>query len=118
MTLTNTPDTAFDKISMDIMGPLPTTQSNNSYILTIQDLLIKYSLVISLQQAGAIQVADMLTNELICTFGVPKEILTDQGSHFINSLMRGIAQKFRTKHYKTIAYRPQSNGSVEHSHQV
>lgn len=31
MTLINTPDTALDKISMDIMGPLPTTQSNNSY---------------------------------------------------------------------------------------
>ena len=118
MTLTDTPDTAFDKISMDIMGPLPTTQANNSYILTIQDLLTKYSLAIPLQHAGAVQVADAFTNEFICIFGAPKAILTDQGSHFVNSLMRNIARKFRIKQYQTTAYRPQSNGSIERSHQV
>lgn len=32
--------------------------------------------------------------------------------------MRSIARKFRIQHYKTTAYRPQSNGSVERSHQV
>jgi len=116
--LTDTPDSAFDKVSMDIMGPLPTTRSKNSYILTIQDLLSKYSLAIPLQHVGAIEVADALTNELIFTFGAPKAILTDQGSHFLNSLMRNIARKFRIKHYRTTAYRPQANGSVERSHQV
>ena len=116
MTLTDTPDAAFDKISMDIMGPLPTTQTNNSYILTIQDLLTKYSLAIPLQHAGAVQVADAFTNEFICIFGAPKAILTDQGSHFVNSLMRNIARKFRIKQYQTTAYRPQSNGSIERSH--
>ncbi|XP_025267772.1 uncharacterized protein LOC112639094 [Camponotus floridanus] len=118
MILTDTPDSAFDKISMDIMGPLPTTHSNNSYILTIQDLLTKYSLAIPLQRAGAIEVADALTNEFICIFGAPKAILTDQGLHFLNSLMRNVARKFKIKHYKTTAYRPQANGSVERSHQV
>ncbi|GAB1865913.1 Gypsy retrotransposon integrase-like protein 1 [Camponotus japonicus] len=118
MVLTDTPDSAFDKVSMDIMGPLPVTQSGNSYILTIQDLLTKYSLAIPLQHAGAIEVADAFTNELVCIFGAPKAILTDQGSHFLNSLMQNIARKFKIKHYKTTAYRPQANGSVERSHQV
>lgn len=118
MILTDTPGSAFDKISMDIMGPLPVTQSDNAYILTIQDLLTKYSLAIPLRDAGAIQVADAFTNEFICTFGAPKALLTDQGSHFLNSLMRNIASKFKIKHYKTTAYRPQSNGSIERSHQV
>jgi len=118
MMLTDTPDSAFDKVSMDIMGPLPVTQSGNSYILTIQDLLTKYSLAIPLQHAGATEVADAFTNELVCIFGAPKAILTDQGSHFLNSLMQNIARKFKIKHYKTTAYRPQANGSVERSHQV
>lgn len=118
MILTDTPDAAFDKISMDIMGPLPTTRMDNTYILTIQDLLTKYSLAIPLRQANAIHVADAFTNELICVFGAPKAILTDQGSHFLNSLMRNIANKFKIKHFKTTAYRPQSNGSIERSHHV
>lgn len=80
MTLTDTPDSAFDKISMDIMGPLPTTRLDNKYILTIQDLLTKYSLAIPLQNAGAIQVAHAFTEEFVCVFGAPKAILTDQGT--------------------------------------
>jgi len=42
MIITDTPGAAFDKISMDIMGPLPIINNGNMYILTIQDLLIKY----------------------------------------------------------------------------
>ena len=118
MTLTDTPDAAFDKISMDIMGPLPTSSNGYNYILTIQDLLTKFSLAIQLKHAGAIDVADALVKELICVYGTPKAILTDQGSHFLNSLMRNIARKFRIAHFSTTAYRPQSNGSVERSHQV
>ncbi|KAL6416428.1 hypothetical protein ACFW04_013485 [Cataglyphis niger] len=118
MVLADTPDSAFDKVSMDIMGPLPTTRSGNSYILTIQDLLSKYSLAVPLKHAGAIDVADAFINEFICTFGAPKAILTDQGSHFLNSLMRNVARKFKIRHFRTTAYRPQSNGSVERSHQV
>jgi hypothetical protein len=43
--------TAFDKVSMDIVGPLPTIDSGYRYILTIQDLLIKYSVAVPLKQA-------------------------------------------------------------------
>ena len=38
MVITDTPTTAFEKISMDIVGPLPETKSGNLYILTIQDI--------------------------------------------------------------------------------
>lgn len=118
MILTDTPDAAFDKVSMDIMGPLPTSPNNNNYILTIQDLLTKFSLAIPLKNAGAIDVANAFVNDFICLYGTPKAILTDQGSHFINSLMKNIARKFRILHFRTTAYRPQANGSVERSHQV
>jgi len=118
MVITDTPETAFEKVSMDIMGPLPTTKNESKYILTIQDLLTKYSLAIPLESATAVHVADAFINEFICTFGAPRTILTDQGSNFINSLMRNISRKFGIRQCQTTAYRPQSNGSVERSHQV
>lgn len=118
MVLTDTPGAAFDKISMDIMGPLPVTRTGNSYILTIQDLLSKYSLAIPLKKSGAIDVAEAFANEFICVYGAPKALLTDQGSHFLNSLMKAIAKKFKIKRYQTTAYRPQANGSIERSHHV
>jgi len=48
MIITDTPVDAFDKVSMDILGPLPITENENEYILTIQDLLTKYSVAVPL----------------------------------------------------------------------
>ena len=50
MVLTDTPGRAFDKVSLDIVGPLLTTPAGRSYILTIQDLLTKYSLAIPISR--------------------------------------------------------------------
>lgn len=103
---------------MDIMGPLPITPTGSKYILTIQDLLSKYSLAIPLREATAINIADAFVENLICTYGSPRALLTDQGSHFLNSLMRAVAKRFKIKQFHTTAYRPQANGSVERSHHV
>jgi len=118
MILTDTPDAAFDKMSMDIMSPLPATVSGNNYILTMQDLLTKYSLAIPLREASAICVADAFIDDFICIYGAPKALLTDQGTHFLNVLMNKIARKFKIIQYRTTAYHPQSNGSIERSHHV
>jgi len=69
-------------------------------------------------EASAICVADAFVNDLICIYGSPKALLTDQGTHFLNILIKKIAGKFRIAQYKTTAYRPQSNGSIESSHHV
>jgi len=84
----------------------------------IQDLLTKYSLAVPLQRAGAIDVANAFVNNFICVYGAPKALLTDQGTHFLNSLMRAIAKRFKISRYTTTAYRPQANGSIERSHHV
>lgn len=118
MLITDTPYSAFEKVSMDIVGPLPTTSQNNSYILTVQDHLTKFSLAIPLKSSTAISVADAFLEFFICTFGTPKTILTDQGSNFMSNLMKRFAKKFRIKQFKTTAFYPQANGALERSHLV
>ena len=73
--ITDTPTTAFEKISMDSVGPLPETQSGNLYILTIQDNFTKF------HQASTI--ANAFVKKFICIFGLPKGVLTDQGRDFL-----------------------------------
>jgi len=118
MIITDTPSSAFDKVSLDIMGPLPTTRRGSSYILTMQDLLTKYSVAVPLQETTSLAIADAFTKNFICLYGAPKAILTDQGTNFLSSLIRNLAKKFNIKQYKTTAYHPQSNGSLERSHHV
>ena len=118
MLITDTPGAAFDKISMDVMGPLPVTKNNNVYILTIQDLLTKYSIAVPLQVADSLSIAEAFVKEFICIYGAPKALLTDQAPTFFTSLMKTIASYFKIKQYRTTAYYPQSNGSIERSHHV
>ena len=118
MIITDTPGTAFEKISLDIMGPLPTSTRGYSYILTMQDLLTKYSVAVPLIEANSMSIADAFTKNFICIYGAPKAILTDQGTNFLSSLMRNLTKRFNIKHFKTTAYHPQSNGSLERSHHV
>ena len=118
MVITDTPGAAFDKVSLDIVGPLPITNSGNQYILTMQDLLTKYSVAVPLRDATSLSIANALTNNFICVYGAPKAILTDQGTNFLSALIRILTKKFNIQHFKTTAYRPQSNGSIERSHHV
>jgi Integrase core domain. len=118
MILTDTPETAFDKIAMDIVGPLPITENGNQYILTIQDLLTKFSLAIPLRRATAIDTADALVKRMFCIFGTPRAVLTDQGTNFLSSLMKQLAKIYKIKQIKTTAFHPQSNGSLERSHHL
>ena len=114
MVSTDIPRMGFDNISMDVLGPLRKTAKQHEYILTIQDLLTKYSLAILLKTITSIDIADAF----ICRFGSPRAIVTDQGSNFISSLMKKIVKRFMIQQYMTTAYRPQSNGSIERSHHV
>lgn len=118
MIITDTPETAFDKISMDIVGPLPVTPQGHLYILTIQDLLTKYAVAIPLKETTSYVIAEVFLKHFICIYGAPRALLTDQGSVFFTSIMRNLAKRFRIDHYRTTAYHPQSNGSIERSHHV
>ena len=118
MVLTDTPGRAFDKVSLDIVGPLLTTPAGRSYILTIQDLLTKYSLAIPISQPTARDTADAFVKAFICRFGAPKAILTDQGSNFMSQHFKSVAKRFRISQIRTTAFHPQSNGSIERSHHV
>ena len=54
----------------------------------------------------------------ICIFGSPKGVLTDQGRDFLSNLLKRLAKRFRIKQFRTTAFHPQANGSLERSHHV
>uniref|UniRef100_A0A6V7KQV1 Integrase catalytic domain-containing protein n=1 Tax=Bracon brevicornis TaxID=1563983 RepID=A0A6V7KQV1_9HYME len=103
---------------MDIVGPLKKTKRQNKYILSIQDLLTKYSLAIPLPDQSAARVAEAFVTRFICIFGAPKSILTDNGNCFISGIMKCCARMFKIKRFRSTAYHPQTNGSVERSHHI
>jgi len=84
MVITSTSSEPFEKLSLDIVGPLVTTLSGNTYILALQCDLTKYSMGIPLLNHQANTIAEAFVINFVCTHGIPKTILTDQGTEFLS----------------------------------
>ena len=102
-----------DKIACDIMGPLPETERKNIYILVVSDYYTKYVEEYALPDQTAQTVADCLVTEWICRFGVPLQILSDQGRNFESDLFQEVCKLLDMKKIRTSRYRPQTDGLVE-----
>lgn len=118
MEITTTSQEPFEKIFLDIVGPLPLSEDGMKYILTCQDDLSKFSISVALPNQEAKTVAKALIDNVICIYGIPYSILTDKGTNFMSSVFQDICKLFKIKKLNTTAYHPQSNGALERSHQT
>jgi hypothetical protein len=118
MVITSTASKAFEKIFLDIVGPLETSHQGNSYILTFQDDLTKFSLAVPLPNHTANTIAKAFVEHFICYHGIPDSILTDQGPDFMSKIFKECCKLLQIKKINTTAYHPQSNGALERSHRT
>ena len=102
----------FSRIAMDVIGPLPRSNSNNKYILVICDYATRYPEAIPMRSVDAERVAEELIG-LFSRVGVPREILTDQGSNFMSKLLGELYRLLHVHPIKTSPYHPQTDGLVE-----
>ena len=78
--------TPFRRIAMDIVGPLPRSRSGNRFVLIICDYATRFPKAIPMRSVDAVHVAEELL--VFCLrFGVPQEILTDEGANFTSKLL-------------------------------
>ena len=49
----------------------------------------------------------------ISNFGIPKVLVSDNGSHFKNKVIRKLNEMMKVRHHFTLPYTPWSNGSIE-----
>lgn len=108
----------FERIALDVVGPLVTTYAGNKYILTVQDAFTRYLEAFPMPDQTATTVAQNFVKGIILRHGVPRQILTDLGSNFISKVMQQTCKVLQIDHLHTTAYRPQSNGKLERSHRT
>ena len=110
-----TPDTRFDQIHIDIVGPLPPSEGQ-TYLLTCIDRFTWWPEVFPMADMTAETVARALTAGWIARFGVPSTITTDRGRQFESRLWAQLLQLLGCKHLRTTAYHPIANGIIERFH--
>lgn len=116
-TVTTTAGTAFEKIYLDLVGPLVPTDGYE-YILTTQCELTKYVTATPIKNKSTQTVAKAFVENIILKFGVPKRIATDRGTEFMSELFTSIAKLLNIEKLNSTAYHHQSIGALENSHKA
>lgn len=103
----------WERVAMDIVGPLPTSKKDNKYILVIGEYVSRYVETAALPDQTADSVAQAFLEKIILRYGCPSNVLTDQGSNFQSELFEKIYSILGIKKLRTAAYTPRTNGFVE-----
>ena len=110
------PRMPMDFICMDLIGGFPPTSKGNVYALTAIDMLTSHTWAIPLPDKTAESVLDAFFIH-IYPWGMPRKILTDNGTEFVNNLFEEVSKQLGVEHkITTPAYHPQSNGKLEGFH--
>lgn len=99
-------------LAMDVLGPLPTSQAGNKYILVCMDLFTSWVEAFPLPTQDAPTLARPLV-DLFCRFGCPQRLLSDNGPAFASGLLKEVTDIFLIKRVFTTPYHPQTDGLCE-----
>ncbi|CAM9003277.1 unnamed protein product [Rhodiola kirilowii] len=83
----------FDLWGIDFMGPFPVS-CGFSFILVAVDYVSKWVEAKATRCADAKTVIDFLRTNIFAGTGVPKAIISDQGTHFCNRMMASTLKRY------------------------
>jgi hypothetical protein len=103
----------FDRISLDIMGPLPRDSNGNTHVLGIIDSFSKWPELYPMKGTTAKETAELFYHQFICRFGAPTSILTDRGMSFMGKLNFELCRLFQINKMTSSSFCPTGNGMIE-----
>jgi hypothetical protein len=103
----------WQRMAMDIVGPVPVSNKGNTNILVMIEYVTRYVIAVPLKNTKAPTIMRKFIKHVINTEGIPSEILTDQGKNFQSIAMEELCKQLGIKQLRTTAYHPQTDGAVE-----
>ena len=95
------------------MGPLPIGKSQCKFIIVAVDYFTKWAEAEPLATITEQKIRNFLRRSIICRFGIPRALVSDNGKQFDNLKFRDFCAELRIKNYYSSPAHPQSNGQAE-----
>ncbi|EIE79421.1 hypothetical protein RO3G_04126 [Rhizopus delemar RA 99-880] len=105
-------DAPWDHICIDTAGPFPTSVQGNQYILLVVDVFTRYCVLKALPDKSSLTIA-LALRSILSLFGRPKIIQSDNGTEYVNEIVRLYVESSGIDHRLISAYHPRANGIVE-----
>lgn len=118
MKLTPSPQSAFDVVIVDTIGPLQKSDSGNQYAVTMICDLTKYLVTVPIPDKSAKSVAKAIFENFILIHGPMRSLRSDKGTEYENLLISELYTLMKIDQKFFVAYHHQSVGSIERNHRV
>ena len=103
----------FEKVAIDIAGPLKMTRSGHKYLLALIDHFSKFPVLIPMKTVDSQAITEAIFTRWISLFGAPSSFHSDRGSNLNSELLLRLCKEFGIRKTKTTPYYPQGDGVVE-----
>ena len=101
------------RVAIDILGPLTTSEQGNKYIIIVADYFTKWTEAYAVPNHKAATVAQKVVCEFFARFGTPEVIHSDQGRDFQSNLFQELCRILEIEKTRTTPWHPQSDGMIE-----
>lgn len=100
------------RLNIDSMGPFQADENDNTYIIVVIDCFTRWVELYPAKDATAQSAATALLDHA-GRYGVPHQILSDNGPQYVNNIISELIKLIGIEHVTTIAYSHEENAIVE-----
>ncbi|CAL8132253.1 unnamed protein product [Prunus armeniaca] len=103
----------FAQWGLDLIGPMPEGKGQVKYAVVAVDYFTKWVEAEALATITAARIETFVWQNIVCRFGIPNTIVTDNGRQFDNAKFKQFCSNLKIKLCFASPAHPQSNGQVE-----
>ncbi|KAL0355344.1 UNVERIFIED_CONTAM: hypothetical protein Sradi_3981300 [Sesamum radiatum] len=103
---------------MDIVGPFPLATGQRKFLLVAIDYFTKWVEAEPLTCITEGEVMKFIWKNIVCHFGIPREIISDNSRQFQGRRIQELCQGLHIRQRFTTVAHPQANGQVEVTNRI
>ena len=103
----------FQQWGLDILGTLPIGKGQCKFIIVAVDYFTKWAEAEPLATITEQKIRNFVWRAIICRFGIPRALVSDNGKQFDNAKFRDFCAELGIKNYFSSPAHQQSNGQAE-----